>query len=125
MKKQREEERKQRREAAKLEKQKAKEQNGGLENLVENAEIRGKLHDTFKADVVESGGGGGDNKDKSLKAYYREFKKVVQEADVVLEVLDARDPLGTRCKQVEEAVAEMKGNKRLVLVLNKAGKIFK
>lgn len=122
MKKQREEERKQRREAAKLEKQKSKGQNGGLENLVENAEIRGKLHDTFKTDTVELGGG--DSKDKSLKAYYREFKKVVQEADVVLEVLDARDPLGTRCKQVEEAVAEMKGNKRLVLVLNKAGMIF-
>lgn len=82
--------------------------------------MRGKLHDTFKTNGEETNASN-DNKDRSLKAYYREFKKVVQEADVILEILDARDPLGTRCVQVEQAVAEMKGNKRLVLVLNKAG----
>merc|ERR1719373_62484 len=36
-----------------------------------------------------------------------------------MEVLDARDPLGSRCKEVEDAVV-MAGGKRLVLVLNKA-----
>jgi nuclear GTP-binding protein len=43
-------------------------------------------------------------KDNSRKAYYKEFKKVVDQADVILEVLDARDPLGCRTKQVEEMI---------------------
>lgn len=57
--------------------------------------------------------------DKSAKAYYREFRKVVSAADVVIEVLDARDPLGSRCREVEQAVVG-ETDKRLVLVLNKA-----
>ena len=54
-----------------------------------------------------------------FSAYYREFMKVVEAADVILEVLDARDPMGTRCKEVEDAVLNAAGRKRLVMVLNK------
>ena len=61
--------------------------------------------------------------DQSLKAYYREFRRVVEASDVVLEVLDARDPLGCRCPQVEEAVLVSGTNKKLILVLNKIGKL--
>jgi nuclear GTP-binding protein len=38
---------------------------------------------------------------------------------VILEVLDARDPQGTRCRQVEQFLRKEKPHKHLVLVLNK------
>ncbi|XP_029990422.1 guanine nucleotide-binding protein-like 3 isoform X2 [Sphaeramia orbicularis] len=48
-----------------------------------------------------------------------ELNKVIDASDVVIEVLDARDPLGCRCPQLEEAVLQRDGNKKLLLVLNK------
>lgn len=44
---------------------------------------------------------------------------MIEASDVVLEVLDARDPLGCRCPQMEEAIVKS-GQKKLVLVLNKS-----
>lgn len=56
----------------------------------------------------------------SRKAYDKVFKQVVDQADVVLYVLDARDPEGTRSRDVERSVmAAASGGKRLILVLNK------
>jgi len=46
---------------------------------------------------------------------------VLEASDVVLEVLDARDPMGCRCPQLEQAVT-CSGDKKLLLVLNKIGK---
>ncbi|NXG37036.1 GNL3 protein, partial [Dromaius novaehollandiae] len=54
----------------------------------------------------------------SKKSFCRELKKVIEASDVVLEVLDARDPLGCRCPQLEQAVCSG-GDKKLLLVLNK------
>jgi ribosome biogenesis GTPase A len=45
-------------------------------------------------------------------------KRVVKEADVVLEVVDARDPMATRSRELEKMVAEE--GKKLVIVINKA-----
>lgn len=56
--------------------------------------------------------------DKSRKAYDKIFKAVVEASDVVLYVLDARDPESTRSKKVEQAVLQS-GGKRLILLLNK------
>lgn len=54
-----------------------------------------------------------------LLKYLRELKKVVDTADVLLQVLDARDPLGSRIHpSVEDAILSH-ADKRMVLVLNK------
>ncbi|KAF2145658.1 uncharacterized protein K452DRAFT_315854 [Aplosporella prunicola CBS 121167] len=59
-------------------------------------------------------------KDTSRKAFDKVFKQVVEQSDVILYVLDARDPEGTRSKEVERSVmAAEGGNKRLILILNK------
>jgi len=58
--------------------------------------------------------------DTSRKAYDKIFKNVVESADVILYVLDARDPEGTRSKEVERQVLSADGgSKRLILILNK------
>ncbi|XP_053148177.1 guanine nucleotide-binding protein-like 3 [Hemicordylus capensis] len=64
------------------------------------------------------------NSDKQLgknskKFFCKELKKVIEACDIVLEVLDARDPLGCRCPQVEQLVNQSDGEKKLLLVLNK------
>ncbi|ODV97586.1 hypothetical protein PACTADRAFT_140096 [Pachysolen tannophilus NRRL Y-2460] len=56
--------------------------------------------------------------DKSRKAYDKIFKAVVEASDVVLYVLDARDPESTRSKKVEETILQ-NHSKRLILILNK------
>ncbi|OQR97226.1 guanine nucleotide-binding-like protein [Achlya hypogyna] len=55
--------------------------------------------------------------DHSRKQYMKELKKVVERADVILEVLDARDPMGCRTLDMEDLMRS-KG-KKVVLVLNK------
>ncbi|NXQ94123.1 GNL3 protein, partial [Sagittarius serpentarius] len=55
----------------------------------------------------------------SKKSFCKELKKVIEASDVVLEVLDARDPMGCRCPQLEQAVTCSGGDKKLLLVLNK------
>ncbi|XP_058940378.2 guanine nucleotide-binding protein-like 3 homolog [Pocillopora verrucosa] len=92
-----------------------------LESLQKDALKRGKEFERKEAikENSQSDINSGRKVEGSLKAYYKEFKKVVDAADVVLQVLDARDPLGCRCPQVEEAVLSSGVNKKLVLILNK------
>jgi nuclear GTP-binding protein len=55
----------------------------------------------------------------SRRAYLKELRKVVERADVILNVLDARDPIGTKSLAIEEMVMS-DHRKKLVYVLNKA-----
>lgn len=60
--------------------------------------------------------------DSSRQTYFRELKKVIEMSDVILEVLDARDPQGCRCLALEQRILASSTQKRLILVLNKIGK---
>ncbi|KAJ9530208.1 hypothetical protein QJQ45_023474 [Haematococcus lacustris] len=57
--------------------------------------------------------------DNSRKAYYKEFRRVVGLSDVIIQVLDARDPIACRCVDVERYVRSTSPNKRIILLLNK------
>lgn len=60
----------------------------------------------------------GVDRESSRKAYDKIYKQVVQNSDVILYVLDARNPEGTRSRQVEHAVLA-NPEKRLIFVVNK------
>ena len=53
------------------------------------------------------------------KRIWNEVYKVIDSSDVVIQVLDARDPLGTRSKHIEFYMKKEKAHKHLILVLNK------
>ncbi|KAH8834998.1 hypothetical protein DL96DRAFT_1665987 [Flagelloscypha sp. PMI_526] len=50
---------------------------------------------------------------------YGELYKVIDSSDVILHVLDARDPMGTMCDSVLDYIKKEKSHKQVVLVINK------
>ncbi|KAF1364757.1 hypothetical protein EJ07DRAFT_161741 [Lizonia empirigonia] len=80
----------------------------------------GNDEDAMDDDSDEEDGASGVRKDSSRKQFDKIYKQVVDSADVVLYVLDARDPIGTRSKEVEQMVMSADGGaKRLIFILNK------
>jgi nuclear GTP-binding protein len=53
------------------------------------------------------------------KRIWNELYKVIDSSDVILHILDARDPDGTRCRSVEKYIRTEAPHKHLVFVLNK------
>ncbi|CAK9867986.1 unnamed protein product [Sphagnum jensenii] len=53
------------------------------------------------------------------KRIWGELYKVVDSSDVVIQVLDARDPQGTRCLHLEKHLRDNCKHKHLILLLNK------
>lgn len=60
-----------------------------------------------------------DNTSNLKKTYFKELKNVLNNSDILLEVLDARDPIGTRSLSVERDFLALGNKKRIILVLNK------
>ncbi|KAF5281246.1 hypothetical protein FQA39_LY05132 [Lamprigera yunnana] len=50
---------------------------------------------------------------------WNELYKVVDSSDVILQILDARDPLGTRSAHIEKYLKKEKPYKHLIFILNK------
>jgi nuclear GTP-binding protein len=68
------------------------------------------LKDTTSAAVFSKG---------TSKRIWGELHKVVDSSDVVIQVLDARDPMGTRCRYLEGFMKKNCPHKHMVLLLNK------
>lgn len=59
------------------------------------------------------------DRDSSRRAFDKAFQEVLSASDVLLYILDARDPLGTRSLQTEQTITSSFSDKRIILVLNK------
>lgn len=96
-----------------------------LLDLVDHVNKKQKLHEeknAYKPTLNEESGT--SIKDIFLKAgqskrIYNELYKVLDSSDVIIQVLDARDPMGTRSKQVEEHLKKNMRHKHLIFLLNK------
>jgi nuclear GTP-binding protein len=115
----------------------------GVSSLVDLAEDSVKSHDTYLDRLEEqkllSGNSGPEQTGEAAavddgyitsakeaifskgqsKRIWNELYKVIDSSDVVIHVLDARDPLGTRCRSVEKYIKEEAPHKHLIFVLNK------
>ncbi|TIA85385.1 hypothetical protein E3P99_04003 [Wallemia hederae] len=83
-------------------------------------------HDKVDADQIPFDLG--DMRNMSREAAYRkgtskriwaELYKVIDSSDVIIHVLDSRDPEGTLCHSVLETVRKERSHKQVILVLNK------
>jgi len=99
---------------------------GDMKDLVQQAEASA---DTYSADkdkdlVIEDSGIRNEVREEIFKKgqskrIWGELYKVLDSSDVIIQVLDARDPIGTRSKNIESYLKKEKPWKHLIFVLNK------
>lgn len=88
----------------------------GVAALAQRAAVAAKTADAAAAEAERREA---ERRDMSRRQYMHKFRQVVESADVVLEVVDARDPNHCRVREAERLVRAAGGRKRLVIVLNK------
>lgn len=89
-----------------------------LKTLVEQAQEQNENFEISKTKITSVD----DNKDIEMgqtKRILGEVYKVIDSSDVIIEVLDARDPLGTRSRKLEDYMAKETPHKHLVFLVNK------
>lgn len=97
-----------------------------MKNLVEQAEASALSYnaDNDKDLVTEDTGVRTEAREEIFKKgqskrIWGELYKVIDSSDVIIQVLDARDPMGTRSKSIETYLKKEKPWKHLIFVLNK------
>jgi nuclear GTP-binding protein len=95
-----------------------------LENLVQSAQSKNEDYDVQKdPNLVDEFGDRIEVRDKRLEAgqsrrIWEELYKVLDSSDVICQVLDVRNPIGTRCPHIEKQLKKQP-NKHLIFILNK------
>ncbi|GBG25708.1 Nucleolar GTP-binding protein 2 [Hondaea fermentalgiana] len=116
----------------KRQRKRAKLSASSLDGLAQQAQKKSATFEAAEEEAIERNGGepldsrGGTislrekvfEKGQS-KRIWQELYKVLDCSDVVIQVLDVRDPMGTRSKRVEEYLRKEKSHKHLIFVLNK------
>lgn len=99
---------------------------GDMKDLVEQAEASALTYNADKdKDLVTEDTGVREEvreeifKKGQSKRIWGELYKVIDSSDVIIQVLDARDPMGTRSKSIEMYMKKEKPWKHLIFVLNK------
>jgi len=101
-------------------------QAGDMESLLAQVNASNEKYSSEKdKDLVRDDGGVTDEAKHVIfragqsKRIWNELYKVIDSSDVLIQVLDCRDPMGTRSKHIEEYLKKEKAHKHLILVLNK------
>ncbi|XP_042597252.1 nucleolar GTP-binding protein 2 [Cyprinus carpio] len=99
---------------------------GELKDFAEQAEVSAQSYNAEKdRDLVSEDSGVKDEPREEIfkkgqsKRIWGELYKVIDSSDVIIQVLDARDPLGTRSQSIESYLKKEKPWKHLIFVLNK------
>ncbi|XP_043117466.1 nucleolar GTP-binding protein 2 [Puntigrus tetrazona] len=99
---------------------------GELKDFAEQAEVSAQSYNSDKdRDLVTEDSGVKDEAREEIfkkgqsKRIWGELYKVIDSSDVIIQVLDARDPMGTRSQSIETYLKKEKPWKHLIFVLNK------